>query len=433
MQRLRVRPSGPLRGRVTVDGDKSVSHRAVLLGSLADGPVQVHNFLPATDCWTSVEVVRALGAEVEVHSPTHLTVHGRGAWREPPDVLNCGTSGTTVRLLAGLLAGQPFTSVVTGADQLRRRPMRRIVEPLRQMGATVLARAGDTLLPMLLRGGGLRGLDYTLPVASAQVKSAVLLAGLFANGPTTVREPAPTRDHTERLLTAMGAEVHRDGLTVQVQPLTRPLRALDVAVPGDISSAAFALVAAAILPGSEVELEHIGVNATRTGLLDALRDMGLGLELDEGQAAGEPVATVAALGTALRATEVGGPLIPRLIDELPVLAVAATQAQGVTTVCDAGELRVKETDRIATTVAELRKLGAAVEEQPDGFQVTGPTRLRGAVVDSHGDHRLAMALAVAGLAADGETVVEDTECIHDSFPSFVATLRALGANIEIQD
>ncbi len=431
MQRLRVRPGRPLRGRVAVDGDKSVSHRAVLLGSLADGATRVHNFLPANDCLTTIAIVRALGAEVEVHSPTELTVRGRGGWREPSDVLDCGTSGTTIRLLLGLLAGHAFTSFVTGAAQLRRRPMGRVIAPLRAMGATLLGRADDSLPPLAVRGGGLRGIDYTLPVASAQVKSAVLLAGLFAAGPTTVREPAPTRDHTERLLSAMGASLTRDGDRVTVRPLSQPLRALAVNVPGDISSAAFPLVAAAILPHAEVELENVGVNATRTGALDALRAMGMRLEFEAGEAAGEPVAAIAGLGTRLRGTAIGGALIPRLIDELPILAVAATQAEGETVVRDAGELRVKETDRVLTTVTELRKLGAAIEERPDGFRVVGPRRLRGAHVDSHGDHRLAMALAVAGLAAEGETVVSDVACIADSFPRFVETLRALGADIEL--
>lgn len=433
MQRLRIRSSGPLRGRIAIDGDKSVSHRAVLLGSLAEGVTHIHNFLPATDCWTSVEVARALGARVDVHSATELTVHGSGQWREPVDVLNCGTSGTTIRLLSGLLAGHSFTSFVTGADQLRRRPMRRVIDPLRRMGTTVLGRADDSLPPLVIRGGGLRGIDYTLPVASAQVKSAVLLAGLFADAPTTVIEPAATRDHTERMLTAMGVTIQRRDLSVQVTPLQGSLKPLDVAVPGDISSAAFALVAAACLPNSEIELDNIGVNETRTGVLDVLRAMGMRLEFDEHEAAGEPVATVAGLGVNLQGTSIGGSLIPRLIDELPILAVAATQANGVTTVRDATELRVKETDRAATTVMELRKLGGDLHELPDGFYVNGRTRLKGAVVHSHGDHRLAMALAVAGLAADGETIVEDTECINDSFPNFVTSLRALGADIEIMD
>ena len=433
MQRLRIRQQGPLRGSATVDGDKSISHRAVLLGSLADGVTHVRNFLPATDTLTSVAIVGALGARVDVHSPTELTIHGVGAagWREPSAVLDCGTSGTTARLLAGLLAGQAFLSIMTGAPQLTRRPMRRVVDPLRQMGAVIMGRAGDTLLPLAIRGGGLRSIDYALPVASAQVKSAILLAGLFADRPTTVREPEATRDHTERMLGAMGASVERDGKVVRVTPLSAPLRPLNLNVPGDISSAAFPLVAAAIVPGSDICLDNIGVNPTRTGLLDVFDAMGLALDLRETDQAGEPVADIAARHAPLQAGEVGGGLIPRLIDELPILAVAATQAGGATVVRDAAELRVKETDRIATTVAELRKLGATIDETPDGFVVHGPASLQGASVDSHGDHRLAMALTVAGLAASGETTVNDTECIADSFPNFVAVLRSLGADIEV--
>lgn len=433
MQRLRIRPGRPLHGSAVVDGDKSISHRAVLLGSLADGETHVRNFLPATDCLTSVAIVRALGAEVDVHSPTELTIRGVGAegWREPSAVLDCGTSGTTARLLAGLLAGQPFFSIMSGAPQLTRRPMRRVVDPLRQMGATIMGRGGDSLLPLALRGGGLYGIDYPLPVASAQVKSAILLAGLFARGETTVREPEATRDHTERMLGAMGATVARDGKVVRVSPLQAPLRPLTLNVPGDISSAAFPLVAAAIVPESDICLDNIGINPTRTGLLDVFDMMGLRLELGEADQAGEPVADMSARYAPLRGAQIGGSLIPRLIDEVPILAVAATQAQGATVVRDAAELRVKETDRIATTAAELRKLGASIDETPDGFVVRGPTALRGADVDSHGDHRLAMALTVAGLAASGETTVADTGCIGDSFPNFVTVLRALGADIEV--
>ena len=263
------------------------------------------------------------------------------------------------------------------------------------------------------------------------MKSAVLLAGLFAEGPTTVVEPAPTRDHTERMLRAMGADVRREGDAVTVQPLRAPLRSLDITVPGDISSAAFPLVAATLVRGSEVTLQAVGANPTRTGLLDALKDMGMRPSYHFGETAGEPIVDIEVRPALLQGTEIGGAMIPRLIDELPILAVAATQALGTTVVCDAQELRVKETDRIATTVAELRKLGARIEETPDGFRASGPTALQGAVVDSHGDHRLAMALTVAGLAAKGETVVQDTECIADSFPHFVAVLRGLGADIEV--
>lgn len=438
---LTIVPGRPLRGRVRVPGDKSISHRALLLGALAEGPTYVRGWLPAADCQATWRCVQALGVEVSRLSASEegeaafpiasldLVVHGRGlrGLREPTDVLDCGGSGTTARLLSGILAGQPFLSVLTGNEQLRRRPMGRVAEPLRRMGATVLGRDGGRLLPLVIQGGDLEGLDYILPVASAQVKSAVLLAGLYAQAPVTVQEPGPARDHTERMLLAMGAPLTKVGNVVSLAPRTPGLQPLDLTVPGDPSSAAFLLVAASLVPHSEVVIEGVGLNPTRTGLLDALQAMGAHIEvLDQRDAGGEPVGDLKVrTADGLRATEVAGPLIPRLIDELPILAVAATQATGVTVVRDAAELRVKETDRIATVAGELRKMGAQVEERPDGFAVYGPTRLRGAAVESHSDHRLAMALAVAGLLAEGETLVQGTECIADSFPGFEAVLARL--------
>jgi len=424
----------PLRGRATIPGDKSISHRAILLNMLAGGTARVTNFLPAGDCRASLRVAGALGAEVEVLSPTELRVHGRGmALLEPDDVLDCGRSGTTMRLLAGILAGQPFAAVLSGDAQLRRRPMARVAGPLRLMGATVLGRDGGRLPPLVVQGGTLRGIEYSLPVASAQGQSALLRAGLGGRGATTLHGPAGARDDQEQMLRAMGAEVTtragNGGHTLRVGP-TPALAPLDLAVPGDFSSAAFILVAATLVPGSEVVLEGVGINPTRTGLLDLLRSMGAEIEVrDEGSAGGEPVADLAVRGAGLAGVEVGGDLVVRAIDELPILAVAATQARGETLVRDAAELRVKETDRVATTVAELRRLGADIEARPDGFLVRGPTRLRGAAVHSHGDHRLAMALVVAGLVAEGETVVHDCDCIPDSFPGFEALLAGLGGRI----
>jgi 3-phosphoshikimate 1-carboxyvinyltransferase len=436
--RARAAAGAPLRGRAALPGDKSISHRALLLGALASGTARVRNFLPAGDCQASLRAAGALGAEVELLSPTELLVHGRGlGLREPEDVLDCGRSGTTMRLLAGILAGQHFAAVLSGDAQLRRRPMARVVEPLRLMGATILGRDGGRLPPLAIRGGVLRGIDYSLPVASAQVKSALLLGGLYAAGPTTLHVPGPARDHTERMLRAMGAELatwpeagpERGVHTLQVGPAAT-LAPLDLDIPGDFSSAAFLLVAATLVPGSEVILEGVGTNPTRTGLLDLLRAMGAAIDvLEEGSAGGEPVANLAVRGAALQGIEVGGDLVVRAIDELPVLAVAATQARGETLVRDAAELRVKETDRVATTVQELRHLGAAIEARPDGFVVQGPTRLRGTAVDSHGDHRLAMALVVAGLVAEGETLVRDCGCIADSFPGFEALLAGLGGQV----
>ena len=431
MSQLTLRSGAPLRGHVRVPGDKSISHRALLLGAIAEGPSRVEGFLPADDCRVTLHLVRALGIRVQEHTPTTLTVHGRGlhGLQEPDEILSCGRSGTTMRLLAGLLAGQPFFSLLSGDAQLRRRPMGRVVEPLRQMGAAVMGRDGGRLPPLAIQGGDLHGIDYTLPIASAQVKSALLLAGLYADGPTTLRVPGPARDHTERMLLAMGAKLEAGDWGVGISP-GRSLQAVEVTVPGDFSSATFLLVSAILVPGSEFTIKEVGVNPTRTGLLDVLQAMGAGVTVqDERTVGGEPVADLTVRTSDLRGVEVGGDLVVRMIDEFPVLAVAATQAHGETVVRDAAELRVKETDRIATTAEELRRLGARIEPRPDGFVVYGPTPLAGNAVHSHGDHRLAMALAVAGLIAKGETVVQDVACIADSFPRFEVTLAHLGGQV----
>jgi len=385
--------------------------------------------------------VRALGVEVERLSETELMVRGQGlhGLREPKDVLNCAGSGTTMRLLAGILAGQPFYSVLTGNEQLRRRPMGRIVEPLRRMGATVLGRDDGRLPPLTILGGNLRGIEYRLPVASAQVKSAILLAGLYADGPTVIHEPGPARDHTERMLAAMAEgqisnfklqspklkALEVDGATITLQGGTR-LSPLDIVVPGDFSSAAYFIAAACLVPRSELVIEGVGVNPTRTGFLDALREMGAEILVEnQREVSGEPVADVVVRAGGLRGIEVWGDQVPRMIDEFPILAVVASQAQGTTVVRDAAELRVKETDRIANITVELRKLGACIEERSDGFVVEGPTPLVGTQVNSHGDHRLAMSLAIAGLVAEGETTIGGTECIADSFPGFDKILTTL--------
>jgi 3-phosphoshikimate 1-carboxyvinyltransferase len=372
-----------------------------------------------------------LGIEIEELAPTTLAVHGRGlvGLQEPEDILDCVRSGTTLRLLAGLLAGQSFLSVLSGDGQLRRRPMGRVTEPLCRMGATVLGREGGRRPPLAIQGGNLFGIEYTLPVASAQVKSALLLAALYAGGPTALHVPGPARDHTERMLLAMGGDLEAGNGDVEIRP-GRELQPLNVVVPGDFSSAAFLIVAASLLPGSEISIEGVGVNPTRTGLLDVLQEMGADVVLhNERMASGERVADLGVRTSELRGIEVGGNTVVRMIDEFPVLAVLATQAQGETIVRDAGELRVKETDRIATTVGELRRLGAEIEPRPDGFVVHGPTPLAGSAVHSHGDHRLAMALVVAGLIAAPETLVQDVDCIADSFPGFVPTVARLGGQV----
>lgn len=433
MAQLRIRTSGPLQGRLRVPGDKSISHRFLILASLAEGESQARGWLAADDTLATLRCLVALGAEIERSDEDTVVVWGKGlrSLREPADVLYCESSGTTLRLLAGLLAGQPFTSILTGSEQLRRRPMARVAQPLRWMGATVLGRADGKLPPLAIRGGHLTGIEFRSPVASAQVKSALLLAGLFAEGPTTVREPAPSRDHTERMLQAAGAPLACDGSSVRIEPPASALQPLHIDVPGDFSSAAFLLAAALLTPGSDVVLEGVGVNPTRIGLLEALDAMGAAVAtLDARTSEGEPLADLRARACdGLRSVRLGGALVPRMIDEFPVLAVLATQAAGETTIGDAAELRVKESDRVATVVEELRKLGAQIAPAADGFTVTGPTPLRGATVDAHGDHRLAMALAVAGLIAEGETIVEGAECIAKSFPEFPELLADLGADL----
>ncbi len=424
--RFRVHPVNRLRGTAEVPGDKSISHRAALLGALAEGVTEIHGCLEAEDCLRTLAAVGALGADVTRKGPGHYRVAGAGrhGLHESDDVIDCGNSGTTARLLLGVLAGQPFCTLLTGDASLRRRPMARVTEPLGRMGATIVGRAQATRLPLAVQGARpLRAIAHTSPVASAQVKSAVLLAGLYADGPVSVHEPAPSRDHSERMLRRFGARLRAEGTAVRLEP--GDLYGTTVHVPGDISSAAFLLVAAAIVRDAEVSVTRVGVNPTRTGILTVLEAMGARVEVVEAGEDAEPLASLTLGGAELRAARVGGPLVPRLIDELPALAVAAVVARGATTVSDAAELRVKESDRIATLAREFGKMGVRVEERPDGMVIEGPQRFRGARVASGGDHRMAMALVVAGLVAEGETVVEDTECVRTSFPGFVETLNAL--------
>jgi 3-phosphoshikimate 1-carboxyvinyltransferase len=449
MADLVIRPSGPLRGTITIPGDKSITHRALMLAPLADGASAVEGWVPAEVCLATMRCMEALGAEIGEPNPTgfpkpvgSLAVRGKGlrGLTAPRETLFCKGSGTTMRLLAGLLAGQPFTATLDGTEPLRRRPMGRVAEPLRLMGATVEGADGGRFPPLTITGGKLKGIDYTLPVASAQVKSAILLAALFAEGETIVREPGPSRDHTERMLRWFGVEVETDGPLMRLRggQTLRP-RKEPLVIPGDFSSAAFPLVAATIVRRSRVTLANVGLNPTRTGLLDLLLEMGgvaaqaydLGAaeDADDAEGVGEPVGELAVLHADLHAVEVGGDVVVRAIDEFPIFAVLASQAEGTTVVRDAAELRVKESDRIASVAAELRKMGAQVAERPDGMTITGPAKLRGAEVECHRDHRLAMALAVAGLVAEGQTVVKGAEAINDSFPGFVEAMRKLGADV----
>jgi len=433
MADLRIGPAESLRGRVRVPGDKSISHRALLLGCLADGQSEIRGFLPSSDCLATLGCVRALGIRVDVEAADRVRAYGRGlrGLITPVGPLDCRRSGTTMRLLAGILAGRAFDGAevtLTGNLQLLRRPMGRIAHPLRRMGAHIETVDGHG--PLTIRGCALRGCEHDLPVASAQVKSAILLAGLYAEGPTVVHQPGPARDHTELMLAALGADIEVDGLSVKLTPGLVPLSPVAITIPGDTSSAAFPLVAGLLVPDAAVTVEGVGVNPTRTGLLDVLQAMGADIMvLTAGSQGGEPMAHVVARSSRVRSAHVRGDTVVRMIDEFPLLAVAATQADGVTTVRDATELRVKETDRITTMASELRKMGGRITPQPDGFEVAGPTRLRGAVVDSHGDHRIAMALAVAGLVAYGETLVRNTGCIADSFPGFERVMQTLGAPV----
>jgi len=420
---LTVSPAVRLAGRLRVGGDKSISHRAALIGALAEGDTIIGNFLRADDCLATLRCLRALGVAVE-DDGTRIIIRGTGPrWRVPATVLDAANSGTTMRLLAGILSGQPFTTELTGDASLRRRPMDRIVEPLSQMGARVEALGGGRFPPLRITGGPLRGITYRLPVPSAQVKSAVLLAGVFAQGETVVVEPVPTRDHTERMLDAFGGRVTRQAGRVSVT--SSGLRGREVRVPGDISSAAFLLAAGAAQAGAEVAVEDVGLNPTRTGVLDVLRAMGADVEIrGQTEQGGEPVGHVVVRGRPLRGVRIAGDMIPRVIDELPVLCVAAAAARGETVIADAAELRVKESDRIGAVARGLRALGIQVTERPDGMTITGG-RLRGGRVSSAGDHRVAMAFAVAGLLADAPVTVDGAEAIAVSFPQFADALRAV--------
>lgn len=426
MDILTIKPGSPLQGRTTVPGDKSISHRAILLGMLAQGTTEVRGWLAAGDTEATLGAARTLGVPIERHDTHTLTITG-GNLIPPSQPLNFVNAGTGIRLAAGIMAGQKFPSVLDGSAQLRRRPMKRVTKPLAEMGANITATDGKA--PLQVAPAELKGIRYELPVASAQVKSCLLLAGLFAHGATTIIEPGPARDHTERMLQSMGADIRIDGHEITLMP-GKPLQPMNLTVPGDFSSAAFLIVAGLIVPDSDLTITGVNLNATRTGLLDVLRQMGADLSITEtGTEAGEAVGDIQVRYTNLRGTEIGGEVVVRMIDEFPILMVAALYAQGETIVRDARELRVKETDRIAVMAAELRKLGAKIEEREDGFRIVGRQSLIGATVDGHDDHRVAMSLTIAGLLADEMTVVTDAKCASDSFPGFAKTLQNLGGKM----
>ena len=428
-----VRRPERLAGTLAVPGDKSVSHRSLILNAIARGTATISGLSDGADVLSTAACLRAMGVAIDpLDEPGSFRIASPGpALNEPADLLDAGNSGTSMRLLAGLLAGQDFLSVLTGDASLRSRPMARIVRPLQQMGTAIMGRSGDTLAPLAIRGGSLRSIEYDLPVASAQVKSCLMLAGLSAPGPTVLRQPALSRDHTERMMAAMGARVETDGLTLTLHPA--PLNAINVAVPGDISSAAFWMVAGLIHPNASVAITGVGLNPSRAGIINALQMMGAGRSLrleNQRLEGGEPVADVVASSASLHGIELAGDIIPILIDELPVLAVAACFAEGDTVIRDAAELRVKESDRIATTVSELTRLGGKLEPRADGMIIHGTGRLHGAPVASHDDHRLAMAMAVAGLAASGETTIHGAAAASVSYPTFWQHLAALAGDGE---
>lgn len=421
-----IRPCRRLRGSVRLPGDKSISHRFAMLGALAAGATRIENFATSQDCHSTLRCLQLLGIETRVEGDHRVTIHGKGLRGLQPtnQTLDAENSGSTIRMLSGILAGQDFTTRISGDESLQKRPMNRVIAPLTQMGARIEARDGN-YPPLAISGGRLQAIRYTLPVASAQVKSAVLLAGLYAEGETTVVEPVPTRNHTELALQGFGVELRIEGNEIRLKG-GQQLQAIDAAVPGDISSAAFLLAAATLLPGSDLILETVGLNPGRRGIVDLLIQMGAFIEvLNLRKLGGEAVGNLRVRSAPLRGGRISGEQIPQVIDEIPILAVLATQTETGLEVRDAGELRVKESDRIQSIVENLRAMGAAVEEFRDGLAVAGRQSLKGAPIRTHGDHRIAMAFAVAGLLAKGETVIEGAECAAVSFPGFFETLERL--------
>ncbi|MEY5010157.1 MAG: 3-phosphoshikimate 1-carboxyvinyltransferase [Verrucomicrobiota bacterium] len=425
MSDWKIRRAPAIHTEITVPGDNSISHRAILLAALTNGPCVIRGFLPGEDCLSTVGAMRALGVSIEIQDETTVLVRGtRGVFKAPVGDIDCGNSGTTMRLLSGLLAAQPFETRLVGDASLSKRPMKRVIEPLTKMGAKFVAEGGDGRPPLKVKGAKLRSIQYASPVSSAQVKSAILLAGLFAEGKTTVTEPSQSRDHTERMLEYFLVRPQKNGLSTSIRGGQTP-ESRDFEVPGDISSAAFWLVAAAANPDSKILVRKVGLNQTRTGVLGVLLRMGAHVrEIIENEEA-EPMGSVELRGARLKGTVIEGKEIPNVIDELPILAVAGALAEGLTVIRDAKELRVKETDRIAAIATNLRAMGVEVQETEDGMEIQGGKPLHGATVDSFGDHRIAMAFAIAGLFAEGETVITGTDCVATSYPGFEAQLQEL--------
>lgn len=420
-----IQPASHLKGTLSIPGDKSISHRSIMFGSIAKGTTKIHNFLMGDDCLSTIECFRKLGIDIEMHND-HILVHGKGLHGLEPaaEILDCGNSGTTIRLISGILAGQPFTSTLTGDASIQKRPMKRIIEPLRQMHAAIEGK-DDNFCPLTISPSTLEGICYTSPVASAQVKSCVLLAGLYANTPTTVCEPALSRDHTERMLSAFGAIIERKDKCVTIYP-NPELEAMEVVVPGDISSAAFFMVAGLIVPNSKLILQNVGINPTRRGILDALLAMGGRITcFNERELCGEPVCDMIIESSDLHGITIEGDIIPTMIDEIPAFAVAALFAHGTTIIKDAKELRVKESNRIDTMCHELGKMGAVIRPLEDGMIIEGNATLHGAILESYDDHRIAMSLAVAALKATTPSQILNSECIRISYPHFFEHLKAV--------
>lgn len=430
MADLRVKKVKDFSAELSVPGDKSVSHRALMFSALSNGPCEVTGFLASEDCIATRTALEAMGVQVEVlgENGTHIRVHGcRGEFQEPERALDCGNSGTTMRLMSGLLAGCPFETRLVGDDSLTRRPMNRVALPLEKMGARVKGQGDRCTAPITITGRQkLTPIHYQSPVASAQIKSAIMLAALRADGKTSVTEPHPSRDHTERMLNYLLVKNIREGDTVSIWGGQMP-ESRDIVVPGDISSAAFWIVAAAARDGARLLIDQVGLNPTRIGILSVMIRMGAQITERVDESGCEPMGSIEVTGGKLKATEIGGEEIPTLIDEIPILAVAAALAEGTTIIKDAQELRVKESDRISAVAENLRRMGVPVEEFADGMEITGVEELKGAEINSLGDHRIAMAFAIAGLFAEGETVIKGVECIETSYPGFIRELEQLQA------
>lgn len=414
-----------LQGTVEIPGDKSISHRAIMFGSIAEGTTTIRNFLAGEDCLSTISCFQKLGVTIQ-QDGTNVTIEGKGlhGLQEAKELLDVGNSGTTIRLMTGILSGLPYHSVLAGDASIAKRPMTRVVEPLRKMGANIEGREQGKYTPLSVRGGKLKGITYELPVASAQVKSSILLAGLQAEGETTVIEPAKTRNHTETMLQMFGVQVNTNDRTITIEG-NQKLTGTDLTVPGDISSAAFFLTAGAIVPNSRIFLENVGLNETRSGMIDVLQAMGADFTIINESPSSEPFGDIEIATSNLKGTEINGDIIPRLIDEIPIIALMATQAEGTTIISDAKELKVKETNRIDTVVSELTKLGADITATEDGMIIKGKTPLSGGTVNSHGDHRIGMMLAIAATIAQGEVILEDAEAVAVSYPNFFEHLQQL--------